>query len=93
MDFWDASSSERRVVRVSRCFVNSNTVVKKLHKTNEALKKYSHVNKKAFEQYNSFTTGRTPRERMLAAHSAPCLVSAAFFCMLFSIRRWCSTLL
>ncbi|KAJ5316553.1 hypothetical protein PENANT_c019G04303 [Penicillium antarcticum] len=37
---------------------DSNIVVKKLHKTNEALKKYSHVNKKAFEQYNSFTKQR-----------------------------------
>jgi structural maintenance of chromosome 3 (chondroitin sulfate proteoglycan 6) len=37
---------------------DSNTVVKRLHKTNEALKKYSHVNKKAFEQYNSFTKQR-----------------------------------
>jgi structural maintenance of chromosome 3 (chondroitin sulfate proteoglycan 6) len=37
---------------------DSNTVVKKLHKVNEALKKYSHVNKKAFEQYNSFTKQR-----------------------------------
>lgn len=37
---------------------DSNTVVKKLHKVNEALKKYSHVNKKAFEQYNNFTKQR-----------------------------------
>lgn len=37
---------------------DSNSVVKKLHKVNEALKKYSHVNKKAFEQYNSFTRQR-----------------------------------
>ncbi|RJE24897.1 Chromosome segregation protein [Aspergillus sclerotialis] len=37
---------------------DSNGVVKKLHKVNEALKKYSHVNKKAFEQYNSFTKQR-----------------------------------
>lgn len=37
---------------------DSNTVVKKLHKINESLKKYSHVNKKAFEQYNSFTKQR-----------------------------------
>lgn len=37
---------------------DSNIVVKKLHKANEALKKYSHVNKKAFEQYNSFTKQR-----------------------------------
>lgn len=37
---------------------DSNDVVKKLHKVNEGLKKYSHVNKKAFEQYNSFTKQR-----------------------------------
>ena len=37
---------------------DSNNVVKKLHKVNEGLKKYSHVNKKAFEQYNSFTKQR-----------------------------------
>ncbi|KAE8556960.1 hypothetical protein EYB25_001666 [Talaromyces marneffei] len=37
---------------------DSNTVVKKLHKVNESLKKYSHVNKKAFEQYNNFTKQR-----------------------------------
>ncbi|KAL5001318.1 chromosome segregation protein sudA [Aspergillus recurvatus] len=38
--------------------IDSNTVVKKLHKVNETLKKYSHVNKKAFEQYNNFTKQR-----------------------------------
>lgn len=32
--------------------------MKRLHKVNEALKKYSHVNKKAFEQYNNFTKQR-----------------------------------
>lgn len=37
---------------------DSNAVVKRLHKVNEALKKYSHVNKKAFEQYNNFTKQR-----------------------------------
>ena len=37
---------------------DSNSVVKKLHNVNEGLKKYSHVNKKAFEQYNSFTKQR-----------------------------------
>lgn len=37
---------------------DSNSIVKKLHKVNEGLKKYSHVNKKAFEQYNSFTRQR-----------------------------------
>ncbi|KAI9799955.1 MAG: hypothetical protein M1825_004326 [Sarcosagium campestre] len=36
----------------------SNTIVKRLHKVNEGLKKYSHVNKKAFEQYNNFTKQR-----------------------------------
>ncbi|KAM3587033.1 Structural maintenance of chromosomes protein 3 [Umbelopsis sp. WA50703] len=33
-------------------------LLKRLHKTNESLKKYSHVNKKAFEQYNNFTKQR-----------------------------------
>ena len=36
----------------------SNAIIKRLHKVNEALKKYSHVNKKAFEQYNNFTNQR-----------------------------------
>lgn len=31
-------------------------ITSKLKKVNEALKKYKHVNKKAFEQYNNFTT-------------------------------------
>ncbi|RHZ71226.1 hypothetical protein Glove_261g74 [Diversispora epigaea] len=30
------------------------TLLRDLHKVNEGLKKYSHVNKKAFEQYNNF---------------------------------------
>lgn len=38
--------------------LESNAVVRRLHKINEALKKYSHVNKKAVEQYNSFTKQR-----------------------------------
>ncbi|TGZ85420.1 chromosome segregation protein sudA [Ascodesmis nigricans] len=38
--------------------VESNRVVKRLHKVNEALKGFSHVNKKAFEQYNNFTKQR-----------------------------------
>ncbi|EMD37508.1 hypothetical protein CERSUDRAFT_114149 [Gelatoporia subvermispora B] len=33
-------------------------LVKKLHAVNEALKKFAHVNKKAFEQYNNFTKQR-----------------------------------
>ena len=38
--------------------MKSDSVVKRLHKVNEALKKYSHVNKKAFQQYDQFTTQR-----------------------------------
>ncbi|EGN98108.1 hypothetical protein SERLA73DRAFT_109452 [Serpula lacrymans var. lacrymans S7.3] len=33
-------------------------LVKKLHTVNEGLKKFAHVNKKAFEQYNNFTRQR-----------------------------------
>lgn len=33
-------------------------MVKKLHAVNEGLKKFAHVNKKAFEQYNNFTKQR-----------------------------------
>ncbi|KAI6114290.1 RecF/RecN/SMC [Pisolithus sp. B1] len=33
-------------------------LVKKLHTVNDGLKKFAHVNKKAFEQYNSFTKQR-----------------------------------
>ncbi|KAL6832561.1 RecF/RecN/SMC [Trichoderma camerunense] len=36
--------------------MQANTITSKLKKVNEALKKYKHVNKKAFEQYNNFTT-------------------------------------
>ena len=36
----------------------SDSLVKRLHKVNEALKKYSHVNKKAFQQYDQFTNQR-----------------------------------
>lgn len=38
---------------------DSNNIVKRLHKVNESLKKYSHVNKQAVEQYNGFTKHRT----------------------------------
>ncbi|KAJ7632426.1 structural maintenance of chromosome protein 3 [Roridomyces roridus] len=39
-------------------------LVKKLHAVNEGLKKFAHVNKKAFEQYNNFTKQRDQlRER------------------------------
>jgi len=33
-------------------------LMKKLHTVNEGLKKFAHVNKKAFEQYNNFTKQR-----------------------------------
>lgn len=33
-------------------------LVRKLHSVNESLKKFAHVNKKAFEQYNNFTKQR-----------------------------------
>ncbi|TAQ85746.1 hypothetical protein B7494_g5926 [Chlorociboria aeruginascens] len=35
---------------------DSKIITSRLKKVNEALKKYKHVNKKAFEQYNNFTT-------------------------------------
>ncbi|KAF9586260.1 Structural maintenance of chromosomes protein 3 [Lunasporangiospora selenospora] len=38
--------------------VSSQKLLKQIHKVNEELKKYSHVNKKAFEQYSSFTKQR-----------------------------------
>ncbi|KAF9954167.1 Structural maintenance of chromosomes protein 3 [Mortierella alpina] len=36
----------------------SQKLLKQIHKVNEELKKYSHVNKKAFEQFNNFTKQR-----------------------------------
>ncbi|KHN99471.1 RecF/RecN/SMC [Metarhizium album ARSEF 1941] len=36
--------------------MEATTITNKLKRVNEALKKYKHVNKKAFEQYNNFTT-------------------------------------
>ena len=38
--------------------MKSETVVSRLRKVNDALKKYSHVNKKAFQQYEQFTNQR-----------------------------------
>ena len=38
--------------------MKSEAIVKRLHKVNDALKKYSHVNKKAFQQYEQFTNQR-----------------------------------
>ncbi|KAK3177090.1 hypothetical protein OEA41_008418 [Lepraria neglecta] len=44
----------------------SDAIVKRLHKVNDALKKYGHVNKKAFEQYNNFTNQRDTLEKRRA---------------------------
>ena len=44
----------------------SDAIVKRLHKVNDALKKYRHVNKKAFEQYNNFTNQRDTLEKRRA---------------------------
>ncbi|KAM7222437.1 chromosome segregation protein sudA [Rhypophila decipiens] len=38
--------------------MKSEQIESRLRKVNEALKKYKHINKKAFDQYNSFTTQR-----------------------------------
>ncbi|KAI9715312.1 MAG: Structural maintenance of chromosomes protein 3 [Chrysothrix sp. TS-e1954] len=38
--------------------MSSEKAIKRLHETSETLKKYSHVNKKAFEQYRNFTSQR-----------------------------------
>ncbi|KAF4562602.1 Structural maintenance of chromosomes protein 3 [Pleurotus pulmonarius] len=50
-------------VRRSRTYLSTlmlrhTQLVKKLHTVNEGLKKFAHVNKKAFEQYNNFTKQR-----------------------------------
>ncbi|KIR29832.1 chromosome associated protein [Cryptococcus deuterogattii 99/473] len=36
----------------------SDKIIKRLHKVNDSLKKFAHVNKKAFEQYSNFTKQR-----------------------------------
>ena len=42
-----------------------------MHKVHESLKKYSHVNKKAFEQYSNFTKQREQLdERKMEIHSS-----------------------
>ena len=43
--------------------MSSEKAIKKLHAVHEALKKYSHVNKKAFEQYSNFTRQRTELQK------------------------------
>ncbi|KAL9099203.1 MAG: hypothetical protein Q9163_005268, partial [Psora crenata] len=54
--------------------LKSDQMVKKLHKVNEALKKYGHVNKKAFEQYINFTTQQETltkrREELDSSHAS-----------------------
>ena len=43
--------------------ISSDKAIKRLHAVHEALKKYSHVNKKAFEQYQNFTRQRTELQK------------------------------
>ena len=43
--------------------VSSEKAIKRLQSVKEALKKYSHVNKKAFEQYSNFTRQRTELQK------------------------------
>lgn len=54
--------------------LNSDALVKRLHKVQEGLKQFSHVNKKAFEQYNSFTKQgtelRARRKELQDSHKA-----------------------
>ncbi|KAK4624242.1 Chromosome segregation protein sudA [Fulvia fulva] len=42
--------------------MSTNTATQRLHKVQESLKKYGHVNKKAFEQFKQFETQRTELE-------------------------------
>jgi structural maintenance of chromosome 3 (chondroitin sulfate proteoglycan 6) len=53
----DKVSREKQVSKTSQT-ERSLQLVKKLHKVNDGLKKFAHVNKKAFEQYNNFTKQR-----------------------------------
>jgi structural maintenance of chromosome 3 (chondroitin sulfate proteoglycan 6) len=54
--------------------ISSDKALKRLHKAKEDLKKYSHVNKKAFEQYTSFTKQRETlmqrREELDTSHES-----------------------
>lgn len=54
--------------------LDSTTIMKRLHRTVESLKQFSHVNKKAFEQYNSFTKQgaelRDRRKELEESHKA-----------------------
>ncbi|KAF2453986.1 chromosome segregation protein sudA [Lineolata rhizophorae] len=46
--------------------MESDKAIKRLHKINDSLKKYSHVNKKAFEQYANFTKQRDTLQKRRA---------------------------
>lgn len=54
--------------------LDSSTIMNRLHRTVESLKQFSHVNKKAFEQYNSFTKQgaelRDRRKELEESHKA-----------------------
>ena len=62
----DTTSSQASLERYIYChFIFINNVIlyltqllKRLHEVNDGLKKYSHVNKKAYEQYSNFTKQR-----------------------------------
>jgi structural maintenance of chromosome 3 (chondroitin sulfate proteoglycan 6) len=51
-------------------------LITNLHKANESLKKYSHVNKKAYEQYLSFTKQREQLDERKDELNASAKVSA-----------------
>lgn len=62
---------------------SSKRLVKDLHKVNESLKKYSHVNKKAYEQYNNFTKQRDSLQERKKELDASAKVSPhGFICAL-----------
>ena len=43
---------------IQQVLINAFQLITNLHKAHESLKKYSHVNKKAYEQYSNFTKQR-----------------------------------
>lgn len=49
---------------------SSDELVKMLHKTNESLKKFAHVNKKAVDQFNTFTQNRDQLLKRREEHEA-----------------------
>jgi structural maintenance of chromosome 3 (chondroitin sulfate proteoglycan 6) len=61
--------------------LGSKQLLSSLHKVNEGLKKFGHVNKKAFEQYNNFTKQRdnlNQRKDELDASGKVCIMGNLF---------------